>query len=117
MTKLSVPIHLRSESNIHDHWTKKNKRKNAVKIALRSGLTGMERPRLPCKIILTRIAPRQLDIDNLWSSMKTPIDIFCDWIIPGLPPGRADNDSRIEIECKQRKGKPREYAIEAEFIC
>jgi len=77
----------------------------------------MERPRLPCKIILTRIAPRALDIDNLWSAQKSVIDVITDWIIPGLAPGRADNDSRIEIECKQRKGKPREYALEAEFIC
>lgn len=114
--KIVFPVFLRSEGNIHDHWTARKKRKDVIKMLMRSQLAGMEKPGLPCKIIFTRIAPRSLDIDNLWFSMKVSIDAISDWLIPGLPPGKADSDERIEIACKQKKGKPREYALEVEFL-
>ena len=114
--KVTVPIRLRSEANIHDHWTKKRERKQQQQFVIKAYINTNKKPNLPCKITFTRIAPRPLDIDNLWSSMKFVIDVVCDWMIPGLKPGHADSDKRIEIDCKQRKGSVKEYALEIEFL-
>ena len=113
--KISMPIHLISEANNTEHWTVKHRRKKQIKIIMRSAFNRRKKPELPVKIIFTRVAPRSLDIDNLWHSMKTPIDTACDWLIPGLKPGHADSDKRIEIACKQRKGEVRQYSLEVEF--
>ena len=104
-----------SEANVNDHWSKKNKRKKEIKKIIGCFLNPLEPPKLPCKVILTRIAPRALDIDNLYSALKVPIDAVCDWIIPGLAPGLADSDKRIEIVCDQKKGLPKYYALEVAF--
>lgn len=83
---------------------------------MRSQLKRFDPPPLPCKIILTRVAPRSLDIDNLWYSQKTCIDVVCDFLIPGLKPGHADSSSQIDLHCKQKTGKVKEYALEVEFL-
>jgi len=113
--KITFPIKLISEANNFDHWRVKKKRKDAIKLIMRSKLSQLDPPELPCKITITRIAPRPLDIDNLWYTQKTCIDIICDFLIPGLKPGLADSSSQIELDCKQRKGKAREYAVEVEI--
>jgi hypothetical protein len=72
--------------------------------------------RLPCKVTLTRIAPRSLDAhDNLPMSMKWIVDAIADCIIPGLKPGRADDNKEISWEYKQEKGKPHEYGLKIEI--
>ena len=71
-----------------------------------------KKPSLPCTITLTRIAPRELDFDNLGYSLKKSIDTVADWILPGMAPGRADGDDRMEFILKQKKGKLKEYALE-----
>jgi hypothetical protein len=54
---------------------------------------------------LTRIAPRQLDDDNLRGSLKAARDGVADWL--GVP----DNDPRIRWDYAQEKGKPKTYAV------
>ena len=81
-----------------------------------TSLKNVEKPCLPCKVTLTRVSPRALDIDNLWSAQKICIDVIADWIIPGLAPGRADGQEGLEFDCKQRKGKVREYALEIKIV-
>ena len=67
----------------------------------------------PCRVTLTRIAPRDLDEhDNLPAAFKTIIDAIADRLVPGLAPGRADGDKRITWEFAQRKGSPKTYALE-----
>lgn len=80
-------------------------------------LQPLKKPELPCRITLTRIAPRELDFDNLAYCLKNPIDIISDWLIPGLAPGRADGDSRLKFDLKQEKRKPKEYGLEIKFEC
>ena len=115
--KISLPLKTVSESNNHDHWTKKHarhkKQKQIVSFALHS--TNLTIPP-PCSIILTRIAPRQLDYDNLLSSFKWILDSVCDFIIPGLLPGRADSDPRLTITYSQQKTLPKQYGIQIEII-
>ncbi len=113
---IKVPVRILSEGNIRDHWSRKHKRNKELKRVIKYYLNLSKKPRLPCKIILTRVSPRLLDIDNLWSSLKYPIDIVCDWLIPGLKPGQADSDKRIEIVCSQKKCKMGDYAPEVVFL-
>lgn len=68
--------------------------------------------RLPCKIKLTRIAPRFLDKhDNLPMSMKYIVDALCEILKPGLAAGRADEGDDIEISYDQIKLGKKEYAV------
>lgn len=115
MKTITIPIRLVSEGNLRDHWTKKMRRKQEFQSTILYFLNPLEKPTLPCKIVLTRIAPRELDEDNLWTSMKGVIDVIADWLIPGLAPGRADGDKRLAFHCSQKKGNVREYALEIEF--
>jgi len=71
---------------------------------------------LPATVRLTRVAPRMLDIDNLWAGMKATIDTVADILIPGLKPGHADGDERLKFECCQKKGNPKEYSLEIEIF-
>lgn len=66
---------------------------------------------LPCKIMLTRYAPKQLDgHDNLPMSMKYVVDAIAEVLTGNLTPGQADSDSRILIEYAQKISKT--YGVE-----
>lgn len=68
----------------------------------------------PCKVILTRISPRELDVgDNLPASMKYIRDQLAELIHPGAGAGQGDgNKSGITWEYDQIKGKPQQVKIE-----
>ena len=112
---VKIPIRLRSEANLQEHWTKKHKRKKDVQRAILYALNPLKKPSLPCKITLTRIAPRSLDFDNLATAMKSAIDQTADWLVPGLQAGRADGSSMLEFKLDQRRGEVKEYALEIKF--
>ena len=114
--EIKIPIRLVSEANISDHWTKKHKRKQKVRILLLSYLPDLSNCHLPCKVVLTRIAPRKLDDDNLRTAFKFVRDVLADKLIPGKAAGRADDDERIEWCYEQLKGNPKEYAIKIIII-
>lgn len=58
-------------------------------------------------VLVTRIAPRQLDAwDGLGASLKGIIDGVADAL------GTNDGDKRIKWAVDQRRGKPKEYAVE-----
>jgi hypothetical protein len=131
--KIKLPIKTVSEANGHkkaikkngiikyknEHWSETAKRhrvqKEAVKMACINKITP---DMLPCKIKLTRIAPRFLDsVENLPMSLKWVIDSICELLVPNKAIGQADSDKRIQITCDQIKGIPHEYAIEIEIMC
>lgn len=108
-----LPIKTASESNCSEHYHVKNKRhtlqKRWVKTAFKKENPNIS---LPCKITLTRIAPRSLDAhDNLPMSLKWVADGVAENIIPGKAAGRADDSKEISWEYKQKKGQTREYAV------
>ncbi len=111
-----IPIRTVSEANCTEHWRKKHKRhKNQqffVKLALAKEICQVS---LPCKVKVTRLASRNLDFDNLVSSQKWIVDAICDSLIPGLQPGHADSDSRIEIEYGQEKRPIQGVKIEISY--
>jgi len=114
----SVPIKILSEANNSDHWTKKKARKDEIRKEIRIEWIKIGCPyiSLPCLIKITRIAPRELDFDNLVFSMRSVTNMIADLIIPGLAAGRADGDKRLKFEYLQRK-VPKTYAVEIEIIC
>ena len=113
---IQFPLRIISEANNTDHWAKKYKRKKQQKLLVKTKLALKKTPQLPCLVKITRIAPRKLDYDNLCFSQKAILDTICDYLNPGLAPGRADSDKRITVEYYQEKGKKNEYAIRIEIL-
>jgi len=114
MIILSIPVKTVSESNDHSHWTSKHKRHRIQKQAIWSAFKeGNVQVSTPCHIKLTRLAPGTLDSDNLSSALKFVRDTVASQIIPGLAPGRADDDKLITWDYSQEKNK--EYAIRIEI--
>jgi hypothetical protein len=106
---INVPVHVVSVMNKREHWSVKAKRAKLHRSAAHWALTSRQRPALPCVVTLTRIAPRELDGDNLQGGLKACRDGVADWL------GLDDRDPRVTWQYGQRKGKPREYAVEVEI--
>lgn len=103
-----VPLKIESTANLREHWRKRAHRtqlhRRQAFAALRQALPspGIRRS----LVTLTRIAPRQLDDDNLAHAFKAVRDGVADWL--GLP----DNHPDVQWKYAQRKGKPKTYAAE-----
>lgn len=119
--RLTIPIRTISEANRsrHEHWATTAKRvkaqRAAVAMAWRAraiwarGFAYAEPRRsvqLPAIVTLTRIAPRALDDDNLARSFKAVRDQLA------AEMGIDDRDPRVSWRYAQRRGKPKEYAVE-----
>lgn len=102
--KLELPLKTISLTNTHQHWRKIASLHKKQKGIIYLSLVNKPLP-LPCSVTLTRVSPRSLDDDNLPSAFKAIRDQIADLLIPGLPPGRADSDPRIEWIYKQKKGR------------
>ncbi len=103
---LFFKIRLFSEANISDHWSKKRNRRLFQQnyIAQRWYTEGIDlKP--PVSITLTRLAPRTLDDDNLVTAFKSIRDRVASLLVPGLRPGRADNNPGIKWHYTQEKNK------------
>lgn len=104
----TLPVRLVSEANAHTHWRVRQKRAKAQRAAvyhatlLHRSLTAP----YPYTITITRIAPRSLDSDNLVGSAKHARDSIAEAL------GFDDRDPRVDWRVEQRKGKPKEYAVE-----
>lgn len=109
---LKLPIRTVSELNQAEHWRSRHRRRKDQKRSVGLFLNTCKRPRLPCDVWLTRIAPRQLDPgDNLNSSFKAIRDQIATWL------GVDDGDtSKVCWRYQQRRGEPREYAVLIEIF-
>lgn len=99
--------------NKSEHWTAKMARNNIQANHIWASFKS-QRPKfdLPALIRLTRISSRNLDSDNLQGALKHVRDCVADQILPGLAPGRADGDPRLQWEYAQKKGKEQGVKIE-----
>jgi hypothetical protein len=114
--KWELPLKTISEMNCSQHWTIKHKRHKYQKLAVKTVLKkDIGKVKLPCHIKLTRKSIGVLDFDNLCASQKYVLDSICDMLIPGLPPGRADGDSRISVSYFQERAKKHSITIEIEY--
>jgi hypothetical protein len=118
MPTLTIPLpglRLVSLANQREHWRSRARRAKSqryigeltVKAALREPRG--EPFRFPVTVIITRIAPRALDDDNLAGAAKSVRDGVADAL------GIDDRDPRVKWAVAQRKGRPREYGAEVEL--
>jgi hypothetical protein len=61
-------------------------------------------------IVLTRVAPRKLDTDNLASGFKAVRDGIAEWL------QIDDGDNRLDWQYRQRNGGVKVYRVEVEII-
>lgn len=100
---VTLPLKIESVANKREHWAVRAKRTKAHRKA--AIMIPTTQP-LPVEVVLIRIAPRELDTDNLQSGLKALRDGIADRF------GVKDNDPRIGWNYEQKRGKPREYAVE-----
>ena len=112
---LDLPLQTVSEANCFEHWTKKHERHKAQQRMVALALKPVrEKIKLPCKVMLIRFAPDDLDaFENLPMSFKYIVDAVCSILTGDYRPGRADSDKRISLACDQVKSN--EYGIRIEL--
>ncbi len=112
---INIPIKLESVANLSENRFAKSARQNKQKKLIRLCLNTVN-IKIPCRVKLTRISPRELDeCDNLRSSFKHVIDCVADFLVPGKAPGRADSCKEIKWEFDQKKKLPKEYCLNIEM--
>ena len=110
---IEIPIKIESTLNKREHWRTKAARAKKQRAAACTWLgwefgLPINKP-LPTVVRLTRIAPRELDDDNLAGGFKSVRDGIADWL------GIDDRDPRVKWRYGQIKGKPKEYAVRVSF--
>lgn len=108
---LEAPIRVVSEANAHEHWRVRSKRakgqRGLIKLLLRAKLATP--PAAPLVVRLTRIAPRDLDSDNLAGAFKHVRDGVADWL------GVDDRSPQIDWRYGQERGPTKLYSIRVEI--
>lgn len=112
--RFRIPIRIVSVANAREHWAKKAKRaqhhRGVALMASRAMLRPTarrlaENPEARIVVIITRVAPRKLDTDNLASGCKSTRDGLADAL------GIDDGSDRVEWRYAQQKGGKGEYAV------
>ena len=110
---IGIPVRIESSLNLREFWRTRANRNTShrkeVYFGLRQACPKFNPALLPCVVTLTRIAPRELDDDNLAGGFKSVRDGVADWL------AIKDNDKRVEWQYAQRKGAPRHYSAMIEI--
>jgi hypothetical protein len=112
--EVEMDMKIVSIANMRLHWAakarlvKSQRQKTRMALAAVAQSYGVEI--LPVTVVLTRVAPRKLDGDNLQSGFKAVRDGVADWL------GVDDGSSMIEWQYCQRSGGPKIYKVEIEVI-
>jgi hypothetical protein len=107
---VTLPMKAESTANVREHWgarAARAKKHRSAAALLSKSLTRDVKPALI--VTLTRVSPRELDDDNLRSSMKSARD--------GVAVALRVDDRTPLVEWRyaQRRGEPHENAIEIEL--
>jgi hypothetical protein len=109
----TIAVRIESSLNLREHWRKRANRNTshraAAFFALKAAVNKFDPAILPCVVTLTRIAPRELDDDNLAGGFKSVRDGVADWL------GCDDRDSRVQWRYAQRTGSVKEYSAELQI--
>jgi hypothetical protein len=108
---VTLPIRLESVANLRECWRKRASRAKTHRLQAWAELRALKPSGVilgPVTVKLTRIAPRQLDDDNLRSAFKACRDGVADWLQVD------DGDSRIQWVYGQEKGPPKTYSARIE---
>uniref|UniRef100_C5CJN6 Uncharacterized protein n=1 Tax=Variovorax paradoxus (strain S110) TaxID=543728 RepID=C5CJN6_VARPS len=107
--KVSIPVRTVSTANAREHWRRVAERARHQRSTARMVFRiAKAEPVLPCTVLLTRVAPRALDDDNLRGALKSVRDGVADWL------GIDDRDPRVKWDYGQRKGPVKFYAVDVE---
>lgn len=103
---------IESEANMRSHWRAKASRAKRQRLLAWAELRVVERHAFlgPVAISLTRIAPRELDDDNLAAGFKATRDGVADWL------GVDDGDKRLSWRYAQERGAPKTYQVRIEVL-
>jgi hypothetical protein len=114
MIEVRMNMKIVSVANMRLHWAVKAKltrdQRNRTRMSLAAVAQSSGVEMLPATVVLTRVAPRKLDGDNLQSGFKAVRDGVADWL------GVDDGNGLVDWQYAQRSGKPSEYAVEIEVI-
>lgn len=101
---------LASEANAREVWQARADRTRRQREATGAALAGIHAPRLPCRVVVTRCAPRALDTDNLTGSAKHVRDAVAQWL------GVDDASPRIEWIVRQEPPGPDGAGVRVEVV-
>lgn len=106
-----LPLKLISVLNVREHWSKradraKLHRSNAHYYLLAQ--LGTQRPVFPVLVTITRVAPRELDGDNLQGACKAIRDGIADYFLTD------DRNPQIEWQYGQEKAK--DYGVRIDVV-
>lgn len=106
-----LPIALVSEANAHEHWRKRQKRAKSQRGLTTFWLRAYRRspPQVPLVVTIVRVAPREVDSDNLVGSAKHVRDGVADYL------GVNDRSKDVVWVVRQEKGPPRTYGTKVEI--
>ena len=114
MIEVRMNMKIVSVANMRLHWAVKAKlvrdHRTRTRMSLNAAAQSSGAEMLPVTVVLTRVAPRRLDGDNLQSGFKAVRDGVADWL------GVDDGNGLIDWQYAQRSGKAGEYAVEIEVI-
>jgi len=114
MIEVRMNMKIVSVANMRLHWAAKAKLTRDQRTRTRMSLAAVAQSFgvevLPVTVVLTRIAPRRLDGDNLQSGFKAVRDGVADWL------GVDDGSSLIDWQYAQRSGGSGVYKVEIEVI-
>ena len=106
-------LQIRSEPNLHQHWSKKQPRKIAQRLivleAMRHAMpVGFSDG--PLKVVFTRLGGKRMDPGNLGNGFKVVEDAFFACI------GRDDGEEEIEILYRQEPGPSHAVRISVDRV-
>ena len=111
MITTTIPLKIVSVANLGLNRFAHARLSKAHRTRARSALAAVAMPPgLPLTVVLTRIAPRDLDTDNLASAFKATRDGVADWL------GVDDGSKDLDWQYAQRRGGAGEYMVEIEVI-
>jgi hypothetical protein len=111
MIEVEMDMKVVSMANMRLHWAVKAKLVKSQRQKAFNALASVAAPPpLPCTIVLTRVAPRALDGDNLQSGFKAVRDGVADWL------GVDDGSQLLDWQYRQRSNGVKTYRVEIEVI-
>lgn len=109
MTPFTTTIPLRLESLLNMRLGFRKKAKLVKELRAWGVVVPLGMP-VPCTVLLTRIAPRKLDDDNLQGAFKPLRDGIADRLRVN------DGGAQVSWLYSQESGRPREYAVRITII-
>ncbi len=108
-----IPIKIVSEANAQNGTRGARMvqygRKKKLRAAVGEALDGITPPSVPCVVRFVRIAPKQLDDDNLRRACKTPRDRVAQWL------GIDDRDPRVFFAYGEERREAKTYGLRIEW--